>query len=679
MKFGRFQKIAAIGNSFTCESCPIAIKSGVILHDRFRNIQLLSLIVKNRGNVTVDEIEVKVISYDRYGNPVPEENGQVGQICRFTDSGCLPDQSIGDGDLILLPSPQVVSCDVMVTRVKTAGNVELFFDDSDYEVVVPDEPVLSPDAVAKNHRRRFRSLIIGLCAVVLVYCGIFVAERVIRTEIIPTQNEQVLQGYLSSRQYGEAIKQLQKMGDEARREAVINDAVDYYIGFSNYDKALSFASESTDLNKRYDTLCRIVDILEGKGKFDEALELAIVQNSRNLKKKVYSDAVDYYTRTADFRTALTWVARSGNVTLGDSVYRAAVKHYTLKGEFVTALDYALKTEDRTVILSVYNPAVLSLIRDGNYNSAALYIARCNLPNDTAITGKVKEETFAKADKSFIRLNAVTFWPTMTFSQKQGLFANVAAIESEIIAIGQDGSVITTAEWPIDVLNAVSVDISEGHAVVLRNDGTVLAVGDNLYRQCETTKWTNIVGVAAGRYHTVGLRDDGTVVASGNNDYGQCSVSGWTDIIQVVCGPMYTVGLKKDGTVVAVGRNNAGQCNVSTWSKIVQLSAGHNHTLGLVYGGTVVAAGVDVAAKCDVDDWSNVTAVAAGSTHSAALLSDGTVIVAGGNTIDITSVSWENVVLIAAGNDNVFGATEERLRCIGSGKISVSGLGDIRLP
>jgi len=36
-------------------------------------------------------------------------------------------------------------------------------------------------------------------------------------------------------------------------------------------------------------------------------------------------------------------------------------------------------------------------------------------------------------------------------------------------------------------------------------------------------------VATGIFHTVGLKADGTVVAVGDNNYGQCDVQGWTDI------------------------------------------------------------------------------------------------------------------------------------------------------
>jgi alpha-tubulin suppressor-like RCC1 family protein len=74
-------------------------------------------------------------------------------------------------------------------------------------------------------------------------------------------------------------------------------------------------------------------------------------------------------------------------------------------------------------------------------------------------------------------------------------------------------------------------------------------------------------IAAGRRHTVGLKSDGTVMAVGDNKYGQCDVSGWRDIVAVAAGCAHTLGLKSDGTVVAVGDNEYGQCDVSDWRGI----------------------------------------------------------------------------------------------------------------
>ncbi|HDX9610461.1 TPA: RCC1 repeat protein [Bacillus toyonensis] len=36
-------------------------------------------------------------------------------------------------------------------------------------------------------------------------------------------------------------------------------------------------------------------------------------------------------------------------------------------------------------------------------------------------------------------------------------------------------------------------------------------------------------IAAGCAHTVGLKSDGTVVAVGNNEFGQCDVGSWRNI------------------------------------------------------------------------------------------------------------------------------------------------------
>jgi alpha-tubulin suppressor-like RCC1 family protein len=142
-----------------------------------------------------------------------------------------------------------------------------------------------------------------------------------------------------------------------------------------------------------------------------------------------------------------------------------------------------------------------------------------------------------------------------------------------------------------------------YTVGLKADGTVVAVGDNVYGQCNVTGWAGIVQVAAGTGHAVGLKADGTVVAVGDNQYGQCDVSDWTDITQVAAGGYHAVGLKADGTVIATGWNDIiGQCNVSGWTDIVQVAAGGEHTVGLKADGTVVAVGRDYEGQCDVGDW-----------------------------------------------------------------------------
>ena len=89
-------------------------------------------------------------------------------------------------------------------------------------------------------------------------------------------------------------------------------------------------------------------------------------------------------------------------------------------------------------------------------------------------------------------------------------------------------------------------------------------------------------IAGGRRHTVGLKSDGTVTAIGDNKYGQCDVSSWRDIVAVTAsnvhmatntGHAHTIGLKSDGTVAAVGWNKHDQCDVNDWRDIVAVTAG----------------------------------------------------------------------------------------------------------
>ena len=63
-------------------------------------------------------------------------------------------------------------------------------------------------------------------------------------------------------------------------------------------------------------------------------------------------------------------------------------------------------------------------------------------------------------------------------------------------------------------------------------------------------------------HIVIIDGDGTVVAMGDNEYGQCNVSDWRDIVAVADSSSHSVGLKADGTVVVVGKNFNGEYTVS---------------------------------------------------------------------------------------------------------------------
>ena len=251
---------------------------------------------------------------------------------------------------------------------------------------------------------------------------------------------------------------------------------------------------------------------------------------------------------------------------------------------------------------------------------------------------------------------------------------IAAGEAHTVGLKSDGTVVAVGDNLYNECNVgdwrdiTAVAAGYGHTVGLKSDGTVVAVGMNNFNQLDVSSWTNIISVAAGSMHTVGLKSDGMVVAVGHNSYEQLDVSGWTNIIAVAAGSMHTVGLKSDGTVVAVGPNGKGQLNVSTWTDIVAVAAGDGHTVGLKSDGTVVAVGLNQFSQLDVSTWTDIVAVAASEYYTVGLKSDGTVVAVGDNFDNQLDVGdWKYIIYVAAGSDKTLG-----LRCDGT----VVAVGDI---
>ncbi|MCX6874715.1 MAG: immunoglobulin domain-containing protein [Verrucomicrobia bacterium] len=185
-------------------------------------------------------------------------------------------------------------------------------------------------------------------------------------------------------------------------------------------------------------------------------------------------------------------------------------------------------------------------------------------------------------------------------------------------------------------------------------------------------------VAGGTYHTVALKEDGTVVAWGNNSYGQTTVpSGLRGVTAIAAGAWHTLALKNDGSVVAWGAGtttvagtvNAGQsiippglttlavgatvpANTTGLVNTVTLGASNS---GIVPGMTVSGPGFTVGIGAKVASIAGTTvtltvpnvntvltpaaltfatgvvAIAAGYFHNVALGGDGSVVAWGDNS------------------------------------------------
>ncbi len=92
----------------------------------------------------------------------------------------------------------------------------------------------------------------------------------------------------------------------------------------------------------------------------------------------------------------------------------------------------------------------------------------------------------------------------------------------------------------------------GHAVLLREDGTVFAAGDNSFGQTEVSQWRDVVAVAAGAVHTLGLTRDGRVLSAGDNSFGQCDTNLFSGVTAIAAGYYDSYCLMSDGRVMHVG-------------------------------------------------------------------------------------------------------------------------------
>lgn len=216
--------------------------------------------------------------------------------------------------------------------------------------------------------------------------------------------------------------------------------------------------------------------------------------------------------------------------------------------------------------------------------------------------------------------------------------------------------------PVGLSNVVAVAGGWAHDVALKENGTVVAWGNNFsYFTNTPTGQTNVpVGLAsvkaigAGWYHSLAVRSNGTVVAWGASEYGQATVPvGLTGVVAVAGGPARSLALRANGSIAAWGTNFGYALSPpAEATNITKIAAGYFHSLGLKSDGTVIGWGSDEYGQSTAPfGLSNVVGIAAGSYHSLALKSDGTVVVWGLNSSgqQAAPLGLSNVSAISAGD------------------------------
>lgn len=238
------------------------------------------------------------------------------------------------------------------------------------------------------------------------------------------------------------------------------------------------------------------------------------------------------------------------------------------------------------------------------------------------------------------------------------FALVLKGDGTVLALGThwNGYTNVSMDPPFPITNAVAVSAGVAHAMALKNDGTVAAWGDGTAGQTNVPAGlSNVIAIAAGGAHNLALKADRTVVTWGSADYGATAVpKGLTNVVAIAASAVQSLALQAGGKVIGWGRSCQDNSirPPSGLENVRAIAAGCAHCVALIDDGTVVVWGDNSAGPIDSPpSLKNVVAISAGERHTLALQRNGLVagwgFRSGTNQITVPK-SATNVIAIAGG-------------------------------
>jgi hypothetical protein len=230
---------------------------------------------------------------------------------------------------------------------------------------------------------------------------------------------------------------------------------------------------------------------------------------------------------------------------------------------------------------------------------------------------------------------------------------------------------------------VDVAVGTTHALALKEDGSIVAWGDNTVDQCNVPPGNDYIAIAASDCHSLALKANGTIVGWGSPADGRLDIPAGTFTNIASCG-LYSVAISTDDSLelwpgggitpgppsgndfVDVDMEGStllalrSDLSLATWSwsgpvpsgyDYERIAAGNSHCIALRTDGSLVAWGSNDFGQCDVPSGNNYNDIAAGRNYSLALKDDGSLEQWGGDAYYTDDAPAGNNYLKIAANRN----------------------------
>lgn len=415
-------------------------------------------------------------------------------------------------------------------------------------------------------------------------------------KILSEQSEIYLkaQSLLTEKKYEEAIVNFEKINvykdsSEKLKVAKYNLGIEYF-NKGEYENAKKLFVEVGDYLESNFYLAQIeVKTLE------KSQEILYKKADLYFQENNYKDALDLYEEIADYKNSNELISeckkqlkrQSHNNIMASGLRNSIVitKSKTIKAAGLNTFSQLnVANWENIVSVDLYGSLTIGLQENGNVKVTGTYDKNkiTNLDDWCEIIDVAAGEQFVV-----------------------GLEENTGRVKA--IGHSSDGQ-LKVDDWE----DIIAIDAGSSFTVGLTANKELKFAGlDNGQEESfkrSKDKWKDVVNISAGggeknmkgTGHTVGLKSDGTLVAVGDNSYGQCDFSDtekWSDIVKVATGEWYTVGLKSNGTVVMTGENFPKHKYIDEeilqeHADIVDISAGGGQTMLLTDEGEIICFGFD---------------------------------------------------------------------------------------